>query len=214
MQSKMGVKHWVQCVGPGLCPASRTQWGIKGRRISLLGPAHAVISLTPICWNRGCVTSITVSLTVPRLQSRQSAVFPSHSYFCSLSGTPHPGHCCVHSLTHSTTLLCFIFTFLCSPVTLPSSASPTCPILSASTSQTLSVTCAFSLPPSFLLPPVSLQSLQKPMCQVGRQFFDSSTLSAKCIQIWTALSALEKWNNSKYLVNFMVINTPNQADEL
>lgn len=31
-----------------------------------------------------------MSLTTPRLQSRQSALFPSHTYFCSPSGDPSP----------------------------------------------------------------------------------------------------------------------------
>lgn len=54
-------------------------------------------------------------LTVPHLQSRQSALFPSHTYFCLLSGTPYPGHClCVfpHLTSHTphkyhAAVLCF-----------------------------------------------------------------------------------------------------------
>lgn len=108
MQSKMGVKHWVQCVGPGLCPASRTQWGIKGRRISLLAPAHAVISLTPICWNHGCVTSITI-VTHCATPSEQAVLSSITQLFLLTLGDSSPRALPVCTPSHTVPRCCALF---------------------------------------------------------------------------------------------------------
>lgn len=160
-----------------------------------MAPAHAVISNT-LSWNHvsfsaGIMTVPQVSLmslTMSYLQSRQNALFPSHTYFCSLPLTPHPGHClCV--LPHLTSHILH----QCHAAVLYFCLSPHSYYPAQLSLSHLSHSLCFHVPGiechlHFLsLPPASslhtLSSLQKPMCQVGRQFFDSSTLSAKCIQI-------------------------------
>lgn len=124
-----------------------------------MAPAHAAISHTLIPWNHGCVTSIThVTHCTTPLEQAECSLSITHIFLITLGGLLTQGTACVYSLTSlhshstSTTLLCFIFAFVPIPFTLPSSASPTCPTLSASTSQALSVTRASS---PFLLPPPS-----------------------------------------------------------
>lgn len=211
----------------------------RGRRTSFLASAHAMIFHTPFPWHHGCaishvsITHVTRHTTPAQslragggLAFRHACIPPdtqglhaearhltqgtAWAYSLTLSShTLHQHHapilysCLSPRLCHrlgvqhpSWLCLSHLYTPMCSPcIRVPGAV---CDLR------------FLSLPPA-----CQHQSLfQEPMCQARRRFFDSSTLSAKCIQIWTALSALEKWNNSKYLVNFMVINTPNQADEL
>lgn len=104
-----------------------------------------------------------------------SAVFPSHTYFCSFSGTPHPGHSLYvlpHLTSHTPHQHHAAGLYFClSPSSYyPASASPTYPTLSASMFQALSVIC--SLSPSLLLPPSSLSfKLPKAHAPGGKTVF-------------------------------------------
>lgn len=98
-----------------------------------------------------------------RMLSFHHTLISAHSLWLLTQGTA-----CVFSLTSlhtfSTSAMppCFIFAFLPIPITLPSSASPTYPTLSASMSQALNVTCTFS--PSLLPPPSILSQACKNPC--------------------------------------------------
>lgn len=175
----------------------------KERRTSLSTSVHAVITHTPFPWYYGSATS-HVSITHITCHITPSCgCFPPCTYSSSLSGTlhrgvsSHPRHClCVlprpqlahaPSVPRSCTLFLPLFSFVS-----PSARPAPCLTLPSTLAHTDMFPCIhvpgavqskLPLPSSCLPTSVSLSSLQEPMCQAGRCFFDSSTLSAKCIQI-------------------------------
>ena len=186
----------------------------RGRRSSLLSSAHAIIFHTPFPWHHGCVTSHVSITHVTHYTMPAQSLGAGDVLACHHARIPPHSqglHAGAFQLTQSTAYLYSLT--LSSHASVPLSHTLFLPV-STSRCPTLCLTLPLAFvhsdvfplhprpqccvqftlphPSSCLLTSVSLPSFQKPVCQAGRHFFDSSTLSAKCTQISAALSALEK----------------------